>query len=128
MTEMLVDRRGGRPAPAAPPQRSLRWAVLIDAQLHEPDSCPLPVRIVDLSASGCRLWVGYRLIPARPARLMIPDLRPVRATILWAREWYAGLGFTEPLHPAVVRHLIDRHQPVALCVPRVASMTAPSTP
>ncbi len=98
-------RRTPTPAEFSP----LRRAVAIDAEICEPLSCFLPIRIVDLSLSGCRAWAGFRLTEGRSVRLAIPGLAPVRATTISAQQGYAGFRFDTPLHPSILQHLVARY-------------------
>jgi hypothetical protein len=103
--------RDPRRTPSEFTYSSLRWTVSLDAEVCEPLSCFLPLRIIDLSLSGCRVWAGYRLTTGRAVRIAIPGLAPIRATTIHAEQGYASFHFDTPLHPAILRHLVDGNPP-----------------
>ena len=90
-----------------PPWRGLRWPVNIDVSLQEHRSCPLDVKLLDISVSGARLLAGYRVRIGGMAILRIPGLQPVKGEIVWSREWQAAMHFYNPLHLAVVQHIVS---------------------
>ena len=85
----------------------LRWPVNLRATLREQGVCDLPVKIVDISLTGCCVSTGFRTKVGAPARLAIADFTPFRATIVWSDQSRAALQFEHPLHLAVVRHIIS---------------------
>lgn len=100
-----------RRRPDAAEYSSLRWAVSIPAFLHEHQSCPLSVRIVDISTSGCRIWAGFRPTDGCPARLILSGIAPIRGRVAWTEGGAAAIRFDAGLHPAVLRHLVAGHPP-----------------
>lgn len=98
--------------PASPIDSSaLRHAVCVMAELREPMSCFLPVRVVDISTTGCRAWTGFRLAEGRPVRLKLPGLPPLRAVTVWSEGAYAGFRLDAALHPAIPYHLAALYPP-----------------
>ena len=93
-----------------PPWRGLRWPVNIDVTLQEHRSCPLEVKLLDISTSGARLWAGYRVRLGDRAILRIPALQPIKGELVWSREWQAAIRFDTALHLAVVRHIVSLSQ------------------
>ncbi|WP_294293475.1 PilZ domain-containing protein [uncultured Sphingomonas sp.] len=101
--------RERRPAPTST-WEPVRWPVEIAAELHEAGSCWLPVKVLDLSADGCRMHTGFHVRPGRTARLRIPGFAAFAATIEWDEDWHAGLRFDQPIHPSVIYHLAARYR------------------
>lgn len=101
-----MGRRTRDPQPARHDWRPIRWPADVAAEVREPRSCPLPVRIVELSISGCRVWAGFRLRTGGPAIVQVAGLAALAGRIVWARDWQASIAFDAPLHPAVVRHIV----------------------
>ena len=91
-------------------RRATRLAINVDATLRERGRSSFPVRLVDLSALGCRAEI-YADVPAdSPVWLKLPGLEPRYSRVAWSRSGFAGIEFEAPLHPSVVDILagIDR--------------------
>lgn len=58
---------------------------------------PAPVRIVDISTSGCRIECDRALTPGMAVSLTFPDKVAVAARVVWQKELHAGLHFSAPL-------------------------------
>ncbi len=84
----------------------LRWPVELDAMLREQGVCTLPVKIVDISMTGCRIATGYRTRVGAWARLSIDGFVSFKATIVASDLHHAKLQFDQPLYPSVMRHIV----------------------
>lgn len=61
--------------------------------------------LLDISTGGCRV----RDVAVRPNDLVwvtMPGLSSLDGRVTWVRGWESGIEFTNPLHPAVVDHLV----------------------
>lgn len=88
--------------------RPLRWPTDVPVELSAHRGCPLPVRLVELSTSGCRIWAGYRLTEGATVQLHVAGLAAISGKVVWAREWQGSIRFDNRLHPAVVGHIVAR--------------------
>lgn len=86
--------------------QALRWPVALPAMLREQGVCALPVEIIDVSVTGCRLSTGYRTRIGAWARLSVGPFAPFKARIVWSDQFHATLHFDEPIHQSVLRHLV----------------------
>ncbi|HET9511022.1 MAG TPA: PilZ domain-containing protein [Sphingomonas sp.] len=105
----MGSNRERRPAPTVA-WEPVRWPVKIAAELFEAGTCWLPVTVLDLSADGCRMHTGFRVRPGRSARLRVPGLAAIAATIEWSEDWHAGLRFAQAIHPSVLYHLASHYR------------------
>lgn len=67
----------------------------------------VPVTITDITTSGCRIEAKEGLgLDAQEVWLKIENLSSIKAMIKWVLPTALGIEFVEPLHPAVVDHLV----------------------
>ena len=68
----------------------------------------LPVSVFDLAVHGCRLdEVPSSAVVGTRVLLTLGSVGPVESRITWSeRGRGAGLEFAQPLHPAVIDHLV----------------------
>ncbi|MEO5773100.1 MAG: PilZ domain-containing protein [Sphingomicrobium sp.] len=76
--------------------RELRISVAFEATLVEPDGCPVPVQVLDVSSSGFRITCNAELVVDEEVELHLPRASPVRATVCWTRGSEAGGIFLDP--------------------------------
>lgn len=91
-------------------RRAARVAISLGASLRERGRSAFTVKMVDLSASGCRIECGADLEVGASVWLKLPGLEPRYSRIAWSRGGFAGIEFEAPLHDAVIDALaaIDR--------------------
>jgi hypothetical protein len=73
-----------------------RLAAELDATLWL-EGTPNPVRVVDISDSGCRISAGLALAPGSCVRLSFGGTLETSAKVVWGTNGYAGLQFASPL-------------------------------
>ena len=93
-----------------------RWPVDMSAIVQEQGSCAFAIKVVDLSLTGCRLWAGFRMVPARPVRITMDGFAPFRGRVVWAENWYAAIQFDQLIHSSVLTHLVSRYPPQPLSI------------
>lgn len=84
---------------------ALRWSVDLIVKFREHKSCILPVKLLDVSITGCRLETGFKLKSKEDAIIVIPGFEPLVARIVWNRDKQTGLRFVVPLHRAIAEHI-----------------------
>ncbi|HEX2764709.1 MAG TPA: PilZ domain-containing protein [Allosphingosinicella sp.] len=91
-------------------RRTPRTAISLAASLRERGRTAFTVRLVDLSAQGCRVDTGSDLDAGAWIWLKLPGLEPRYSRIAWSRGGFTGIEFEAPLHDAVIDALaaIDR--------------------
>lgn len=91
-------------------RRTPRVAISLSASLRERGRSAFGVRLVDLSANGCRLDIGSDIEAGAWVWLKLPGLEPRYSRIAWSRAGFAGIEFEAPLHDAVIDALaaLDR--------------------
>lgn len=67
----------------------------------------LPGIVLDLSCDGARLSSVERLRPGDKLWLTFPGLAPCLARVVWVNASLAGCRLAAPLHPAVLKALVD---------------------
>jgi hypothetical protein len=65
-----------------------------------------PARIVDITVLGCRIELTSRLNAQDFLTLAVPGLGCLGTVVVWAQGASAGLQFRQPLHEAVLRHVL----------------------
>ena len=73
------------------PERRLRHAVELEAEVHYPDGHAKKAVISNLSLDGCRLQGWYRI--GDVLELTIPKIGRVRGQVRWALGGSAGIRF-----------------------------------
>jgi hypothetical protein len=92
--------------PGAERRRSPRLAISLGASLRERGRSAFSVRLVDLSALGCRIQLYSDLDSDAMVWLKLPGLEPRVGRIAWCRGGFAGIELEAPLHEAVVDALL----------------------
>ena len=65
------------------------------------------IRVLDMSVTGFRAEAHYGLDPGDLVWIKLPGLQGLEATIAWRDKEIVGGRFCQPLHPAVLDHLIQ---------------------
>lgn len=65
------------------------------------------VMLKDLNPFGARIEGLEQLRIDEPIYLMLPDLQPKLAFVVWSRDHVSGLEFEHRLHPAVFDRLVS---------------------
>jgi hypothetical protein len=95
-------------APAVREQRRVaRRRVHVAAQLRASSVGRIAVTITDISALGCQVRARQHFGPGTYLLVQVPSFEPFGATVVWAEDGLIGFEFVNPLHPAVVEHIID---------------------
>lgn len=101
------------PKPSEPASRA---EILRSEERHEltirgrivTKSGPRDVTVLDLSESGCRFADRYQgLLAGNEISIKIGPIGPIRATVRWCRDGFAGIAFDTPLYPSVLEHIRD---------------------
>jgi len=100
--------RGRRKVERSDRRASSRLQLSLDVGVKETPLCTQRVRLIDISAVGCRLHTGFLLKPNLRTAVIVNGFEPIRATVVWYRNGDAGLRFAKRLHPSVVGHLVNR--------------------
>jgi hypothetical protein len=87
-------------------RRYLRHAVRIGGGLSENIRPSLPILVTDLAVGGCGIELDADLEPGSRVWVRLPGLESLPARVAWAGDGRAGLAFDNPLHPAVVDHIV----------------------
>ena len=83
-------------------RRSPRLAMNLAATMRERGRNAFSVRLVDISALGCRIELYSDLAPDTWVWLKLPSFEPRYSRIAWCRGGFAGIEFEAPLHETVV--------------------------
>ncbi|MFN3945020.1 MAG: PilZ domain-containing protein [Allosphingosinicella sp.] len=97
---------------------SPRETVALPGKVRPLGAPAAPIRIVDISASGCRFTAPGAIARRDEIWIEIGHLEPVRALVIWVSAGLAGCRFYQPLSPGDLRRA---SQPGA---PRTASADA----
>lgn len=87
-----------------------RRHVRISVKVRRPGETWVKSAIADLSVSGFRLQSFMKLLPGGELWIMLPSFEGRRARILWTRGHEAGCAFEQPLHPAILDHVVKLHE------------------
>jgi hypothetical protein len=87
-------------------RRYLRHSVQVGGGLSANIRPSLPVMVTDLSAGGCGIEHDFDLEPGARVWLKLAGLENLPARVAWIADRKAGLSFDNPLHPAVVAHVL----------------------
>lgn len=105
----MVARKYGLDAPVGgidDPRRQERVAVAMAARLRDRASNKYDVHLLDLSVTGFRAEAHYGLDAGMIVWLTIPGIQGLEATVAWRRRDVIGCHFRQPLHPAVLDHIV----------------------
>lgn len=87
-------------------RRAPRLAISLDASLRERGRTPFAVRLVDISADGCRAETFCTVEPDAGVWIKLPGLEPLYSRVVWSQGGFAGIAFEAPLHEAVLDLLV----------------------
>jgi hypothetical protein len=87
-------------------RRQPRVPVVLRARLRNRTAAKFDIRVLDMSVTGFRAEAHYGLDPGDLVWVTLPGLQGLEATIAWRRKDVIGGRFSQPLHPAVLDHLI----------------------
>jgi hypothetical protein len=87
-------------------RRQPRLPVVLRAHLRNRTAAKFDIRIRDISVTGFRAEAHYGLDVGDIVWVTLPGLQGLEATIAWRRKEIIGGRFRQPLHPAVLDHLI----------------------
>ncbi|MGE0776003.1 MAG: PilZ domain-containing protein [Sphingomonadaceae bacterium] len=88
-------------------RRSPRLALKLHAFLRESGKGRVPIRMVDISAYGCRIELpGVHSLPSN-VWLYLSTLDALYVRVAWCLDAFAGLEFEHPLHDAVLDNLLN---------------------
>jgi hypothetical protein len=91
-------------------RRSARRAAGIRSALRPRGMGSIPVQVVDISETGCRVEVRPTPYEGSTVWLKLPGLEAWYARVAWVGEDCVGLQFSNPLHPAVVERFVSQGQ------------------
>ena len=85
-----------------------RVPLTLSAGLRQRGAAPVTVRILDLSTHGFRIDTHLNLLVGTQIWLRLPGLESAPAHVAWSEGHSAGCAFDRPLHPAVLKMIIQR--------------------
>ena len=93
-------------APAEEPQHRTprvaeRLELAAEVSLRRPGRCHYQVRLLDLSAKGCRLEFVERPRVGERLWVKFSGLNSIEAEVCWRDGFVGGVRFVRPIHPAV---------------------------
>lgn len=86
-------------------QRDPRYDVTVDASFRNATVVRSPVRVKNLSASGCRFSSQRRLDPGSLIVLTFGEAATLEATVRWRFGGAHGVRFAAALEPNVLDHI-----------------------
>ena len=93
---------------ASEKRREPRYDVRLRARFRNGTGVPAPVRLTNLSAHGCRFASpGKRMGPGAFLTLTLDSFGFIDARVSWRNGDDHGIHFLEPLHPAVLEHVVS---------------------
>jgi hypothetical protein len=102
-----VEERRQSPRANKGRRRAERLAIDSDAQLYVSATRSLKGHLLDLSTDGCCLVVEVNpFTPGVRLSLKIGDMERWPGTVRWIAMHRIGIQFDQPLHPAIVEHLV----------------------
>lgn len=87
-------------------RRQPRVPLMLRARLRNRTASKFDIRILDMSVTGFRAEAHYGLDPGDVVWVTFPGLQGLEATVAWRRGELIGGYFRQPLHPAVLDHMI----------------------
>ncbi|GEM_PF-2287117 len=92
-------------------KRDLRSPVELTGRFRTGSGRMHVVRVSDLSVSGCRLHQNFSLLEVGKTIMMrLADIGPIESVVRWKNGMDVGVSFQQPLHPAVLDHLLARYR------------------
>ena len=86
---------------------TLRKAVKLDARVRDRSASRFGIQIIDLSMTGFRAETVFTLRPGSIVWITLPGLQGLEAVIAWQRGDQVGAAFRQPLHAAVLEHIVE---------------------
>lgn len=86
-------------------RRVMRFPVTLEASLRSSAVGNLKVQITDISENGCQCRKLTRLIVGAHLTLVMPNMAPLGATVVWVDSESVGLKFNAKMHASVVEHI-----------------------
>lgn len=83
-----------------------RWTVEIGVKVRRPGETWFSSRVTDMSVSGFRLQSFMKLLVGSDIWIMLPGFEGRRARVTWVVAHEAGCAFEQPLHPAILDHVV----------------------
>ena len=84
-----------------------RKLVNLDAQLRDRGASKFAIRVVDISTTGFRAECAFRLHEGTLVWLTLPGMAGLEAHVAWCDgNFLYGFVFTQPLHEAVLDHIV----------------------
>lgn len=91
-------------------RKAARRETSIGGSLNCSRGSRVPIAIVDLSTEGFSAETGSRsLLAGRAFSVRVPGLESLGAELRWTEAASAGFRFANPLHPAVLDHVVRAH-------------------
>lgn len=87
-------------------RRYLRHSVHIGGGLAANIRPSLPILVTDLSTGGCGIEHDFHVEEGVRVWVRLPGLENLPARVAWVDGRRAGLAFDNPLHAAVVEHIV----------------------
>ena len=87
---------------------SARVSLNGDIFLRRSGSPKVPVALLELSNTGCRVELSGLLNVGETVWVTFSSLDAIEASVVWASNFIAGLSFAAPIHPAVFDLLASR--------------------
>lgn len=89
-------------------RRSNRVVVNAEITLRRSGALSYRVRVFDASPLGCKLEFVERPQLEERVWVKFDRLEAIEGIVCWVDGFYAGVGFTAPMHPAVFDALLTR--------------------
>jgi hypothetical protein len=87
--------------------REDRVATNLRADVRLAGTSRIPAIIINLSTTGFYLRCEERLRPGSRIWIRIGSPAPLMAPVIWRDAYCAGCAFDQPLHPAILNHLVS---------------------
>jgi hypothetical protein len=94
----VIGRRDNRRQP--------RIHLFLDAQLRNRGAGKVRIRVVDMSTTGFRAEAHYGLNAGDVVWITLPGMQGLEAVVAWRENQIIGCRFVQPLHPAVLSHIV----------------------
>lgn len=87
-------------------RKTMRYPVTIDAALRSSAIGNLKVQLTDISEHGCQCKKLARLCVGTYLTLVMPNMAPFGAVVVWVDFDNIGLKFSSKMHCSVVEHIV----------------------
>ena len=91
-------------------RRARRVALRLSAMVRERGRGRIPIRVIDISTTGCRIELSCGLLVGTWVWLSISGLETLYTRIVWCHEGFAGLEFTTPISEMVLDALMKQQE------------------